>query len=269
MDENEVADLMEEANGFNVPNKANRHNEAVDNEAIVFENEEEEIVFEDEPIEPIDSDEDYDEDIEPIDSDDDYEDSEDEDVSLEADDEEEEDNTNPNLRRNNRVRTPNPKYGYQNLQANTDQIEEYTQETAMIIAYTMGHYNDTMSGMTDVEAYSFLQTYSLNQGLKKFGELGRKAAHKEMKQLHDRVVFKPIHVKDMTVLEKKRAMESLIFLAEKRDQTIKARTCANGSSQRAYIAREEATSPTAATDAILITGVIDAKQKRDVMTLDV
>ena len=73
----------------------------------------------------------------------------------------------------------------------------------------------------------------------------------------------------MTSLEKKRAMESLIFLAEKRDQTIKARTCANGSTQHAYIAREEATSPTAATDAILITGVIDAKQGRDVMTLDV
>jgi hypothetical protein len=263
MDENEVADLMEEAHGFNVPNEANQHNEAVD-EAIVFENEEEEIVFENEPI---DSDEDH-EDIEPIDSDEDYEDSEDEDVSLVADDEEEDD-TNPNLRRINRVRTPNPRYGYQNLQANTEQIEEYTHEMGMIIAYTMSHYNNTMSGMNDVEAYSFLQTYSLNKGLKKFGELGRQAAHKEMKQLHDRVVFKPILIKDMTVLEKKRAMESLIFLAEKRDQTIKARTCANGSSQRAYVAREEATSPTAATDAILITGVIDAKQRRDVMTLDV
>jgi hypothetical protein len=133
----------------------------------------------------------------------------------------------------------------------------------------MCHFNDTMSGMTDVEAYSFAQTYSLNKGLKRFGELGRKAAHKEMQQLNDRVVFKPIRVKDMTILERKRAMESLIFLTEKRDGTIKARTCANGSTQRAYIAREEATSPTAATDAILITGVIDAKQKRDVMSLDV
>jgi hypothetical protein len=73
----------------------------------------------------------------------------------------------------------------------------------------------------------------------------------------------------MTPLERKRAMESLIFLAEKRDKMIKARMCANGSTQRTYIAREEATSPTAATDAILITGVIKVKQGRDVMTLDV
>jgi hypothetical protein len=58
-----------------------------------------------------------------------------------------------------------------------------------------------MAGMDDVEAYSFIQTYCLNQGLKKFGELGRKAVHKEMQQLNDRVVFKPILIKDMTALE--------------------------------------------------------------------
>jgi hypothetical protein len=64
-------------------------------------------------------------------------------------------------------------------------------------------------------------------------------------------------------------MESLVFLAEKRDETIQARVCANGSTQRAYITGEEASSPTAASEAILITGVIDAKQNRDVMTLDI
>jgi hypothetical protein len=73
----------------------------------------------------------------------------------------------------------------------------------------------------------------------------------------------------MTRLERKRAMESLIFLTEKRDETVKARVCANGSTQRAYISREEASSPTAASEAIITTGVIDAKQKRDVMTLDI
>jgi hypothetical protein len=183
MDENELAYLVEEAHGFNVPNEANRQTEDA---AVTFENEEEEIVF----------------DNKPIDSDEDYENSEDEDVSLDADDDEEDD-TNPTLCRTNRTRTPNLRYGYQNLQANAAQTEEYSQETATIIAYTMCHYNNTMSDMSDVEAYSFLQTYSLNKGLKKFGEPGRKATHKEMKQLHDRVVFKPVHIKDMTALEKK------------------------------------------------------------------
>ena len=64
-------------------------------------------------------------------------------------------------------------------------------------------------------------------------------------------------------------MESLIFLTEKRDGKIKARTCANGSTQREYTPKEDAEIPTAATDSILLTGVLDAQQQRDVMTLDV
>ena len=69
--------------------------------------------------------------------------------------------------------------------------------------------------------------------------------------------------------ERKRAMESLIFLAEKRDGTVKARTCANVSTQRVYIPREEVSIQTEATEAILITGLIEAKQRGDVMTLDI
>jgi hypothetical protein len=130
-------------------------------------------------------------------------------------------------------------------------------------------YNTELIGMNDMQASSVLQTYSLKQGIKKFGEQGIKAVHKEMKQIHDHVVFEPISIEKMTTLKRKRAMESLIFLTENRDETIKARVCANGSTQRAYIAREEASSPTAALEAILITGVIDAKHNRDVMTLDI
>jgi hypothetical protein len=87
--------------------------------------------------------------------------------------------------------------------------------------------------------------------------------------MYDPVVFKPISIEEMTKLKKKRAMESLIFLTKKRDKTVKARVCANGRTQRAYISREEASSPTTSSGAIIATGVIDAKQKRDVMTLDI
>lgn len=90
-----------------------------------------------------------------------------------------------------------------------------------------------------------------------------------MKQLHDREVFQPIDFNKLTSQERKRAMESLIFLVKKRDGTIEGRTCANGSTQQSYIEREEAASPTAATDSILITAVIDAKQGRNIMIADV
>ena len=60
-------------------------------------------------------------------------------------------------------------------------------------------------------------------------------------------------------------MESLIFLIQNQSGKIKARTVANCSTQRAYIHHDDTASPTAANDAIIITGVIEAKQGRDVM----
>jgi len=58
-------------------------------------------------------------------------------------------------------------------------------------------------------------------------------------------------------------------LVEKRNGRVKARTCANSSTQHSYIPKEEAASPTASTESIILTGVIDAKQGRNVMTLDI
>ena len=55
-------------------------------------------------------------------------------------------------------------------------------------------------------------------------------------------------------------MNSLIFLTKKRDGRIKARTCADGSTQRAYISKEDATSPTVMTESILLTATIEAQR---------
>jgi hypothetical protein len=55
----------------------------------------------------------------------------------------------------------------------------------------------------------FAQTFSLNRGIKVFGDKGKDAAFKEVKQLHDRVVvFKPIRLINMNPEERKRAMEA-------------------------------------------------------------
>ncbi len=125
---------------------------------------------------------------------------------------------------------------------------------------TMCHFNTKFGTLTNQEAYQFIQTYSLKSGLKKFGEHGESAATSEMRHLHSRAVFEPIWVEDMTQVEIEGAMESLIFLVEKHDATVKARTCANGSTQCTYMEWDDTTSPTAMTESILITGTIDAKQ---------
>jgi hypothetical protein len=61
----------------------------------------------------------------------------------------------------------------------------------------------------------------------------------------------------------------LIFLVEKRDGRIKARACANGSTQGDYFNTEEAASPTVSTESILLTATFDAKEERDVMSADI
>ena len=126
-----------------------------------------------------------------------------------------------------------------------------------------------MIGFNSKCNYQFIETFGLKKGLKRFGKNGYDAAMKEMQQLHERMVFKPINISELTQQEKKRAMESLIFLVQKSDGRIKARTCANGSTQRSYIDKEEATSPTALTEAIIITAAIEADENRDVMTVDI
>jgi hypothetical protein len=64
-------------------------------------------------------------------------------------------------------------------------------------------------------------------------------------------------------------LESLIFLTEKQDRTIKARHCANGSTQRDYMSREYVSSTTVSTEAILLTAVIEAEEGRDVATCNI
>ena len=69
--------------------------------------------------------------------------------------------------------------------------------------------------------------------------------------------------------EKKGALSSLIFLKEKRNGTVKAQSCANVSVQLEHVAKEEAASPTVALESVFVTTAIDAKENREVVTIDI
>jgi hypothetical protein len=153
-----------------------------------------------------------------------------------------------------------------NVQANRH--VEYGFETAKVIARHICAFNEMQQNVTH-RLHAFVQQFSLKAGLKKFGQRGHDAAYKKMKQLHQRAVFVPVDINSLTEKEKSMAMESLIFLTEKRDGTIKGRTCANGSVQRNYMTKEEATSPTVMTESILITATLEAAENRDIMTADI
>jgi hypothetical protein len=136
------------------------------------------------------------------------------------------------------------------LQAEAHQEVPYSLETAHVIAVTVWNLSTKIEILSDEEAFQSIQTYSLKSGLKKFGEHGETTATSKMCQLHDHAVLKPIQVDNMTQVKRKRAMESLIFLVEKCNGRVKARTCANGSTQCAYMEHDDATSLTAMTEAI-------------------
>ena len=105
--------------------------------------------------------------------------------------------------------------------------EEYSSETAHIIAHIMCHFNNKTRKViiTKKIFYQLVQTHSLKIGIRKFGTREKKVTYKEMKQHHGRVVFTPVRVESLTKLERKRATESLIFLTEKKDGSVKSRTC--------------------------------------------
>ena len=120
-----------------------------------------------------------------------------------------------------------------------------------------------------VKLLSFIESYSFKAVLRKFSQKGLVAANKEMKQLHDWGAFKPVHPESLTTAERRKILESLMFLVEKRDDTIKARTCANGSVQGAWMGKDDASSPTVSMEAIMLTAMKDALEERHVITVDI
>ena len=117
--------------------------------------------------------------------------------------------------------------------------------------------------------HTVLTQYTLKKGLQVFGPKGTEAVFAEMKQLHDRNVCEPVHGKDLSSEQKNKALGYLMFLKQKRCGRIKGRGCADGRKQRVWTTKEDATSPTVSTEAVLLTSVIDAKERREVMTVDI
>ena len=110
---------------------------------------------------------------------------------------------------------------------------------------------------------------SMKEGLRVFGEEGYAAVRKEMQQLHDRKVMQPINHKDLTPAQKRESLGYLMFLKKKRSGTIEGCGCADGRKKRAYITKEESTSPTISTEAVFLMAVVDAWESWKVAVLDV
>jgi hypothetical protein len=107
---------------------------------------------------------------------------------------------------------------------------------------------------------------SAKAGLKMFGDKGADAIMKELGQL---ILMDVINAHQMTHEQKDKALRYLMFLEEKRCGRIKGRGCANGCKQRLYKTKEENSSPTVSVEALFLSCIIDALQRRDVGTCDI
>ena len=67
---------------------------------------------------------------------------------------------------------------------------------------------------------------SLKSGLKEWGDRAHAAVHSEMKQLHFRHTFKPMHWSELSEIQRQTVLESHMFLKEKCSGKIKGRTVA-------------------------------------------
>jgi hypothetical protein len=106
-------------------------------------------------------------------------------------------------------------------------------------------------------------------GIKKHGKVAIDALFDEFLQLHDLGVFVGQHREKLTKAERQGALRAISMIKEKWSGRIKGQTIANGSQQRQFYTKEDTSSPTVSTDALMMSILIDAWERRDVATADV
>ena len=118
-------------------------------------------------------------------------------------------------------------------------------------------------------AFCFMEQMSVKAALKKWGNDAETAGVVEASQLHWRKTFIPRKYIDLTPDQRKRILESHMFIVKKRTGEYKARLVAGGNKQRDYLTKEDASSPTVSTESVILTATIDAREMRDVAIIDI
>lgn len=110
---------------------------------------------------------------------------------------------------------------------------------------------------------------SLKKGLSLWDDKGLNAVKAELTQIHLRNVFTPLDASKLTLKEMREALESHLFLEQKRNLDVKGRIVGGGDKQRSYTSKEEASSPTSHTEAVFLTAAIEASEDRDSAIVDI
>ncbi len=127
------------------------------------------------------------------------------------------------------------KYSYHNAVGhNVDIAITIEQMIAHVCHYVMLH---TVKALY-IGNLNNKKQYGLKASLRKFSTHGNTAVTKELSQLHTLQCFKLMDASKLSLQQRQNSLASLIFLTEKQTGKVKARYCANGSTQRTHIAKE-------------------------------
>ena len=174
-------------------------------------------------------------------------------------------------------------YGTQHYQAKHHERfkmlkSKYAQATSFLTAHVKRENRSicvTDDIFKKVVGVFFVQQMSANKGFKVFGERALEAMIKDLKQLNDgavpgKPVVIPIGNDVLTEGDKKRDLDAVNIIKEKRDRRVKGRTCANGSKQRQYLKQyESVASPTVSLESFLTTLLIGVHEGRNFIYFDV
>ena len=92
---------------------------------------------------------------------------------------------------------------------------------------------------------------------------------REFGQIHKHDTFIPQLSKNLTNEQRKEALHLITMIKEKRCGKIKARACVDGRRQRRYINKEDVASPTIQQESLILSLIVDTREKRDVAIADV
>ncbi len=135
--------------------------------------------------------------------------------------------------------------------------------------YNMDHERRLVFNFILAQMATTWTQMSERAGLRKHGKAAEAALMREFSQLEDLDVYEPLDPTKLTRRQKKEALRALNFLKEKRNGTLKGRTCADGRSQRTLYDKSQTASPTVSTDALMLSIIVDAFERRDTATADV
>ena len=151
--------------------------------------------------------------------------------------------------------------------------KRYDEESFAHVAFQDFNHHALLTMITQQQPEDLLclitAQMTAQKGLKLFGEKGKKAIMIELKQLLYRKVMEGRNARTLTKEQKRAALRYLMFLKEKRCGKIKGRGCADGRKQRLYKTKEETSSPTVMIESLFLSCMIDAKERRKVITLDI